>query len=327
MDAMGTRPDDDRVPFAAGVHLPWSEVPEEVRHWVGGVVGSPIVDATDMAGGFSPGCCTLLHFEDGQSVFVKAVGEALNPISPGMHRREGKIAPALPRSARLPVFIEGYDDGDWVALLYREIRGVLPRQPWVETELDAVLEGLAAMHESLTPCPIVDIEKTSARDPTIFTGWRSLASMTAPPDELDEWSRRHLDALAELEARCPAALDQGDTLVHGDIRSDNVLLAEPGAVFIDRPHASRGSTLSDLVGWAPSVALEGGPDPETLIGRYRTSTRWDDDATNAIIAGVAGYFTSHALRPAQPGLPTIRDFQGAQGVVARSWLRRRTGWG
>jgi hypothetical protein len=326
MEAMAKSLDDDPEPFVAGVHLAWSRVPEDVRRWVERVVGAPIRSVADVAGGFSPGCCTVLGFQDGRSAFVKAVGAALNPISPDMHRREGRIAAALPRSASVPELIDFYDDGDWVALLYREIVGRLPRHPWIDGELDTVLEGLASLHEALTPCPIADIERTSERDRTTINGWRSLARMTAAPDGLDQWSRRHLDALADLEALCPAALDQGDTLVHGDVRSDNVLLTESGAVFIDWPHASKGTALSDLVGWAPSVALEGGPAPETLLGRYQTTTRWDDAATTAIVAGVAGYFTSHALLPAPPGLVNVREFQDAQGVVARAWLRDRTGW-
>jgi len=33
-----------------------------------------------------------------------------------------------------------------------------------------------------------------------------------------------------------------------------------------------------------------------------------------------GDFTSQALLPPPPGLPTVRAFQAAQGQVARSWL-------
>ena len=82
----------------------------------------------------------------------------------------------------------------------------------------------------------------------LFSGWRSLAEAAELPDGLDEWSRRHLDRLAATEPACLAAIDDGDTLLHGDIRSDNVLLGQAGPVFIDWPHASRGrrsATWSD----------------------------------------------------------------------------------
>jgi hypothetical protein len=40
----------------------------------------------------------------------------------------------------------------------------------------------------------------------------------------------------------------------------------------------------------------------------------------AILCALAGYFTSQALLPPPPGLPTVRAFQAAQGQVARRWL-------
>ena len=44
------------------------------------------------------------------------------------------------------------------------------------------------------------------------------------------------------------------------------------------------------------------------------------------VAAIAGYFTWGALQPAPPGIPTVRAFQAAQGVVARAWLAQRTSW-
>ena len=41
---------------------------------------------------------------------------------------------------------------------------------------------------------------------------------------------------------------------------------------------------------------------------------------------MAGFFTAEGLRPAPPGLPTLRAFQLAQGEVAQRWLSYRTGW-
>ena len=49
----------------------------------------------------------------------------------------------------------------------------------------------------------------------------------------------------------------------------------------------------------------------------------DPDRVNAALAAVAGYFTHSALLPPPPGLPTVREFQRAQGVPARAWLRDR----
>jgi aminoglycoside phosphotransferase len=326
MGTMGNGSRHDQAPFAAGVHLPWAEVPDRVRRWVEESTRSTVTHARDVAGGFSPGSCAILRLENGRSVFVKAIGASLNPDSPSMHRREVKVAAALPASAQAPRLLDHYDDGEWVALLFEEIVGTMPRHPWVERELQVIIEALALLHAAVTPCPIDELERTSQQFAWSFGGWRSLAAMPAPPVGLDDWASRNLDRLVELEAEGVIAADEGDTLVHGDIRSDNLLLTESSVVFVDWPHASVGAPVFDVVAWAPSVALEGGPAPEALLGRYPHHSGMQRDATTAVIAVVAGYFTYQAALPPLQGLPTLRSFQDAQGTVARAWLRDRTGW-
>ncbi len=152
-----------------------------------------------------------------------------------------------------------------------------------------------------------------------------LAALDEPPPGLDPWARAHLAELADLESDWPAAC-VGPTLVHGDVRSDNVLLTSDGAVFVDWPHGAVGNPAFDVVCWAPSVVLEGGPSPEDLLSRHEPSRRSEPEAVTALLTAVSGYFVSHSFEPAPPGLPTIRPFQAAQGEVALAWLRRRQGW-
>jgi hypothetical protein len=45
-----------------------------------------------------------------------------------------------------------------------------------------------------------------------------------------------------------------------------------------------------------------------------------------VIAAVAGFFTNQSLQAPSPGIPGIRQFQAAQGEIARRWLAERTGW-
>ena len=72
---------------AAGVHLPWAEVPAPVRTWASRVGGGAPATARDMTGGFSPGATAVLDCPR-EAIFVKAVGAGLNPESPQLHRRE-----------------------------------------------------------------------------------------------------------------------------------------------------------------------------------------------------------------------------------------------
>jgi hypothetical protein len=316
---------DHPAPFAAGVHLPWADVPAGVHQWAAGVGGGPPRQAHDLAGGFSPGAIALLEFPDGPDIFVKAVGTELNSVSAAMHRREGSISAALPRSPLLPRLISSYDDGHWVALAFEAVRGRLPHHPWDEGELHRALTALGQVHHALTPNPVASISPASEHLRTEFSGWRTLAGLPRTPAALDPWSVRHLTRLADLESGWPEA-SRGTTLIHGDIRSDNMLIGDDTVVFVDWPHASVGSPLLDLVEWAPSVTLEGGPEPEELLARFPAAGAADPGAVTALVAAVSGYFTEHALRPPQPGLPTVRAFQDAQGRVARAWLQHRTGW-
>jgi hypothetical protein len=181
------------------------------------------------------------------------------------------------------------------------------------------------MHDALTPSPVPRLASAAQYFGELFGGWAELAAMDRPPERLDPWARAHLPRLAGLESHWPAAIS-GTTLVHGDIRSDNILLTADRVVFVDWPHAAIGAPVFDVVAWGPSVVLEGGPGPEELLSAHEPSLAADPDAITALVAAVTGFFVARSFRPPPPGLPTVRAFQAAQGEVALAWLRRRTGW-
>jgi hypothetical protein len=306
---------------AAGVHLPWANVPAPVKAWAAALGRGEPTEVRDLRGGFSPGAAAWLECPRG-AVFVKAVGGELNPESPAFHRREAVVSRSLPPLPTFPVLLDVYDDGGWVALAFEAIEGRLPQHPWDRAELDMVTTALEGVHVALTPSPVAPLEPARHLFQNLFGGWAELAAATDTPG-LDPWSRAHLSELAALEAHWPDAID-GHTLIHGDVRSDNILIGSAGPVFVDWPHASIGNPVFDLVAWAPSVVLEGGPQPEELLAGHGPSRSADPDVVSVLLAAVSGFFVSHSLRPPPPGLPTLRPFQAAQGEVALAWLHRRT---
>jgi aminoglycoside phosphotransferase (APT) family kinase protein len=317
-------------PPAQGVRLQWQVVPERVRLAFEGWAGSRVVSATSQPSGFSPGVAARLRLADGRGVFVKAVGPTPNAEAPAIHRREARIVSALPAHAPVPRLLWSHDEGEpgWVLLAFDDVDGRHPAQPWRLDELDRVLERLARLAEQLSPSPLsVDQVGTASQIvATRLCGWQRLRDEAPrPPAELDDWSRRHLEALAHLEAQAPAAVS-GETLLHSDIRADNLLLDREQVWFVDWPHARVGAAWLNVVGFAPSVTMQGGPPPEDVLARYPGAARSDAEAVTAALAAVAGYFTRQALQPPPPGLPTVRAFQAAQGVIARHWLAQRTGW-
>jgi Ser/Thr protein kinase RdoA (MazF antagonist) len=312
------------LPPAAGVRLQWQDLPAAVRAAVEEWLGSAVVSASTQASGFSPGVAARLRAADGRRVFVKAVGPEPNPTSPEIHRREAAVVPLLPVSAPVPRLLWSYDEGDggWVLLAFEDVEGWHPREPWRAEELDRVLEAMGELARVLTPAP-VSLESASVLFERQICGWRRLREER--PAGLDAWSCRHLEALAALEAGVGEAV-AGETLLHLDVRADNLLLTPERVFVVDWPHARVGAAWLDLVCFAPSVAMQGGPPPEALLDRYLAGRGADAAAITAAVAAVAGFFTSHALQPSPPGLPTLRAFQAAQGAAARRWLAQRTGW-
>jgi aminoglycoside phosphotransferase (APT) family kinase protein len=307
---------------ARGQRVAWEALPATVRQAVESGLGASVVAATTQPGGYSPGAAARLELDDGRRAFVKAVGREPNPYSPGMHRREAEIAATLPPEAPAPRLLFAHDDGDWVALVYEDVDGHEPAVPWREDELARVLDALTDLAAALTPAPIAAVSAAEYYA-ELFGGWRWLAERGGAP-RLDPWAAERLDELAALEAGWPEA-SAGETLVHGDVRSDNVLLAADRVVFVDWPHAAVGARWFDLLCFLPSAAMQGAPPPWELFEAHPLGRQAPPDALLPMLAAVAGFFVQRSTLEPPPGLPTLREFQRVQGVHALAWLRRSLG--
>jgi aminoglycoside phosphotransferase (APT) family kinase protein len=309
----------------------WQDVPETVRAAIEGVCGAAVIEARTQPGGFSPGVAARVRCADGARWFVKAASAELNPDAPRLHGQEARVLADLD-----PLIVAGHlpvprlrgtvARGAWFALVIEDVDGRQPAVPWRDDELSLVLAALDRLAEALTPAPAtvaLTVPSVTEYLGADFSGWRTLAG--APGDDrLDSWSRERLAELAALEATWAAHVT-GDTLLHADIRADNLLLTDDGGagrpvVVVDWPHACRGAAFVDLVAFAPSVAMQGGPEPADLLARCRTGQNVSRESLAAVVCALAGYFTERALAPPPPGLPTVRRFQAAQGEVTRRWL-------
>ena len=316
-------------PAAEGVRVDWERVPGPVRTAIEEVCGAPVAEARTQPGGFSPGLAARVRCANGARFFVKAASAQANPDTPGLHRQEGRVLAALEpliagRDLPIPRLRGVVDRPPWVALVLDDVAGRQPALPWLATELEQVVAVLDRLAGALTPAPVT-VPTAAERLGGEYTGWRTL--VTSPDrDRLDQWSRRHLDRLADMEATW-AEHAAGDTLLHADIRADNLLLTGRGPVVVDWPWACRGAAAVDLVLFAPSVAMQGGPAPAGLIALSRHGRATSRETLAALVCGMAGYLTRQALRPPPPGLPTVRAFQAAQGTAARRWLAELIGTG
>jgi aminoglycoside phosphotransferase (APT) family kinase protein len=322
------QPDDVAFTPATGARLHWDQLPGTLRHALEARLGSTVTESVTQPGGFSPGVAARLRLADGRRVFLKAISSHPNSDSPAMHRREARIAAALPVSVPTPRLLWSYDDGDWVAVVFEDVDGWTPVTPWRPQELGRVLEAVTQLVESLTPAPIA-VETIAERLHEPLQGWRALeAAARANADGLGgvpDWARRNLERLAGLESEWEAA-SAGATLLHFDLRADNILLTADRVLVVDWPHASLGAGWMELLQILPSIAMQGGPKPWEIFDSHPLGRRAPERKVTAVLAAVAGYFVRQSRLPSPPGLPTLRAFQRDQGIPAVEWLMRRTGW-
>jgi hypothetical protein len=103
-------------------------------------------------------------------VFAKAINGDW-PVEAEVHRREADIcSPPVGRRTRRPA-PRTFDDGDWIALVFDEIDGHEPAQPWIDAELTRVLSTLADHARAATPSPVTLLGGDQPR----LGGWHDLA--------------------------------------------------------------------------------------------------------------------------------------------------------
>jgi hypothetical protein len=256
-------------------------------------------------GGYTPARRYVVT-DAGRSAFVKV---ASNRTTADMLRREARAYGAV-TGTFVPRFIGWADDAETPLLVIEDLSEAFWPPPWTSARIDQVLAQIEAMHALSTDLPALTDFHPGALD-----GWSSVATNSAPFRSLGlgstQWLSDALPTLVEAEARCSA---DGEALTHYDIRSDNVCIAASGAKLVDWAAAARGNPALDLGFWLPSLELEGGPAPESVLpGRPE------------VAAAVSGYFAARAGLPIIPSAPRVRDIQRAQLATALPWAIRALG--
>lgn len=297
------------------MRIGWRDLPEAVRSRAEEIIGDPVVSAESQAGGFSPGTADRVVTGSGRRAFVKAVTPAINTRSAELARQEMRITSAMPEHAPVPRMLGGFDDGEWVVLILEDVDGANPRTPWVATEIDAAVTALAELAAAVTPSPVPGAPAAVDAVADDFAGWHKIAA--DPPADLDPWLAERLDDLRAAADRGLAALATGDTLVHFDIRADNMLIRPDGrVVIVDWPWGCVGPAWLDRLLLGLDVLVKGG-DPARVFEGI------DPGVVTDVIAGIDGMFEHICRLPPPPGIPTVRAFQRSAADAIRPWLRGR----
>ena len=298
--------------------LEWVHLPPHVRRLVEGHCGSPVASAASQGGGFTPGFASVLTCEDGSRHFVKAAStKAQRPFAES-YREEARKLAALPEAVPAPRLLWLHDADDWVVLGLEHVEARAPRRPWRPADLDRTLTMLESAAQVLTPVP-GDLTLDAFEDE--FADW---------PGFWDHLSttRGDLPHLAEAAALASrfAEVCAGDTVVHTDVRDDNVLLCSDGRTLLcDWNWPVRGAA------WLDAFFLLIGPrgdglDVERVLATSPLTRHVPAEDVDVALALVTGYFLKCADDPVPPTSPYLRAAQRWQGEVCWDWLCERRGW-
>jgi Phosphotransferase enzyme family len=279
---------------------------EALARRVGARLGRTVANARPVAGGYSAAQRVLVRWREGGSAFIKGATDA---DTAEWLRAEHAIyarghAPFMPEML-------GWEDGDaapWLAI--EDLSEAFWPPPWTSEHIDAVLATLRTV--AATPASDLPSFESFRQD---SSGWRRIAR---EPERFlrlgvatNGWLDRTLPVLLDAERR--AVLD-GDAMLHNDVRSDNLCFSGERVVLIDWNWASRGNPKVDLAAWLPSLASEGGPEPETILSNEPE-----------LASFVAGFYAAHAGLPPPQEMRAIRELQYKMLCSSLAWACRALG--
>lgn len=212
--------------------------------------------------GLSAAARYSIELEDKGKVFVKA---ATDTETAGWLRTEYLVLTSY-QDSFIPVLIDWIDEsGSFPILITQDLsdaywaasdEGVHWRKGDIELLLDTV-KKLSTV-KGHPPLPKMEnhhagIWAKIAENPEGFLRLKLCSR---------NWLEHSIDYLVEAESK----VDQtGETLVHGDIRSDNICIDKSRVVFVDWSHACVGRADHDLANLLPTLHLEGGPSPFEIM--------------------------------------------------------------
>ena len=239
--------------------------------------------------GYTVAFHAIAELADGRTAFVKAATE---PVTAEFIRDEQRVSGAL-EGPFMPALL-ALDEDEPPLLVLEDLRAAHWPPPWEPGMIEAVRETLARW-------PTPTARRVSLRSASIATSSSPAGPRSRPTPPPSSPSRcapsgGSAEALPLLREASEAAPIDGDAVLHLDVRSDNLCIAERGAVLVDWNHACVGNADLDVACWLPSLRLEGGPEPEEIL-----------PGAGGFAALLAGFFGCRAGLPAPPTAPTVRD--------------------
>lgn len=302
--------------------LEWRFLPARVRALVERRCGSPVVEARSQGSGYTPGFASVLVCADGAQHFVKAASVVAQAPFAESYRAEARRLGALPAAVPAPALRWLHEDEEWVVLGIEHVEARAPRRPWDPDELAECVAALEQTAEVLTPAPGGMGLRSLATDLAGLPGYWEVPRVATVAFPL--LAERHAQA-GRLAAGFAEAT-RGSTVVHTDVRDDNLLLTVDGRTLVcDWNWPAVGAA------WVDTVLLMIGPrgdglDVEEVLAGARLTRDVRPGDVDALLALVTGYFLHSATMPVPTTSPHVREVQRWQAEVCWTWLCERRGW-
>jgi len=314
--------------------IPWHAVPRQVRERVAQMLGSDVVRAARVWGGYGPTPTYRLTLADRCRAFFKAVYASSNEVARRAFAREERIYQDLGKiiGPWAPAYFGSFREDDWHAMLLEDL-GPKSAPPWTPHLACVVARSFAEFHAATLGKPLPEwIE----RNPRPFGPpwaqvamdsdglWRIAALAGAEADAALYWLRVALPRFLDVDgaAKCT---NSRVALVHLDARSDNLRCVAGRLRLFDWPETAVAAPEYDIAELAQSITVEGGPEPEQVVAWYAERLPVRSDLLDTAVVSLAGFFAHRSWQAEVRGLPRLRQFQRQQLVVCLRWAARRLG--
>jgi len=295
--------------------LDWQLLPPMVRRLVEDRFGTTVVEAVSAGAGYTPGCASVLTGADGRRMFLKAASRRAQRPFADAYREEIRKLRWLPSGLPVPRLLWSHEDDLWVLLALEHVDGGHPARPWDRAELDACLDTLELLAQTLTPPPLA-LDTFADEHAGFLDGWAHVRR-TMP-----DWP--HLDDAVALASRFPEAT-RGNTLVHTDARDDNFLLTSGRAYLCDWNWPVVGAAWIDTVCLLLTAAGDG-LDADAVLAARPLTRNVNADDVDSLLALLCGYFLERRDQPVPHSSPFLRAHQDWCAEATWAWLARRRGW-
>lgn len=319
----------------------WSRLPAAVQEYLAAQLGGQVDSVVLAGGGFTPGFAGILASADGKRIFAKAAPASDAFVYPA-YRRESEVVPLLPDGMPVPRLLAAGDvtadssggaggdvppgsgdSTDWHVLVYEAVDGRMPGTPWTEDDLAAVESSCATSARLLSAGFPPGMAGTSVAEDILSTPspFLEVADGGPAPWFLPGMTAARARRFQQCLEDSPRAL-AGTSVLHGDLRPDNILIRSGRALFCDWNFLGTGAAWIDWVGVLP-YARGGGIDVEAWLRRSTLTCDVPPEHIDAFLAALLAYMVNSGNAPEVGASPQLRSHGRHTARLIFEWVLSR----